>query len=301
MRPDVVLSGGDILHATPEYSLNIVEYHTPTMKIINLAAYKFIHLTELLTLQKTLKEECLSIGIKGTILISEEGINFCVAGTPDAVTRFKALLATDVRLADIVFKESLSDFIPYKRMLVKIRQEIIPLSGIDPTLQPAPVITAPELKQWIDEGKDFVLLDTRNNYEVEFGTFKNAMTFDIRHFRTFARFVEQLPDELKEKPIVSFCTGGVRCEKAAPLLLQQGFKEVYQLDGGILAYFEQCGGAHYQGDCYVFDQRIAVNPQLEPARVAQCFLCSFPIDRQDPPDPEAICLSCHENGPPTFL
>lgn len=273
------------------------------MKIINLAAYKFIRLTELDALRTLLKDTCLAIGLKGTILLSTEGINFCLAGTEDAVAHFKVFMARDSRLADIVFKESESIQNPYKRMLVKIKQEIIPLgiAGIDPEQQPAPTVTPKQLQQWLDEQKDFVLLDTRNNYETEFGTFKNAIKFDMRHFRTFPKHIEQLPEELKDKPIVSFCTGGVRCEKAAPLLLQQGFKEVYQLAGGILKYFEDCGGDHYEGDCYVFDHRIAVDPHLKPAHVAQCFLCSFPIERTEPHDPKAICLSCTENGPPTFL
>lgn len=273
------------------------------MKIINLAAYKFIRLTELDALRSTLKEACQAIGLKGTILLSEEGINLCLAGTAETVASFKAFLATDTRFADITFKESESDQNPYRRMLVKVKQEIIPLGlpDIDPEQQPAPAITPQQLKQWLDEQKEFILLDTRNNYEVEFGSFKDAITFDMRHFRTFPQYVEQLPEALKDKPIVSFCTGGIRCEKAAPLLLKQGFKEVYQLAGGILKYFEEYGDAHYEGDCYVFDHRIAVNPRLEPAKVAQCFLCSFPIEPKDPPEAKAICVSCEENGPPTFL
>lgn len=273
------------------------------MKIINLAAYKFIRLTDLDLLRSDFKGSCLQIGMKGTILLSPEGINFCLAGTSEAVTAFKNFLAADARFADVVFKESESEINPYKRMLVKIKQEIIPLgiSEIDPEQKPAPVITANQLKEWLDNNKDIVLLDTRNNYEVEFGSFRNAIKFDMRHFRTFPRYIEQLPEDLKAKTIVSFCTGGVRCEKAAPFLLQKGFKEVYQLEGGILKYFEECGGAHYEGDCYVFDKRVAVNPQLEPARVAQCFLCSFPIEYKEPLDPKAICQSCTDNGPPTFL
>lgn len=271
--------------------------------ITNLAAYKFIHLSNLDELKANLKNACLSMGMKGTILLSEEGINFCLAGTDESVSQFETYLSSDPRFADVTFKTSQSDTHPYKRMLVKIKSQIIPLDveNINPENERASAISAQELKQWLDENKDIILLDTRNNYEIKFGTFKNAITFDMRHFRRFPEYIKQLPESTKDKPIVSFCTGGVRCEKAAPFLVNEGFKEVYQLEGGILKYFEECGSAHYEGDCYVFDHRIAVDPELNPANVAQCYRCSFPITPQNPPNHKAICLSCEENGSPDFL
>lgn len=262
------------------------------MNIINLAAYKFTQLAELDELRAQLKLFCQSIDLKGTILLSTEGINFCLAGSLSSVMAFKAFLAKDLRFADVIFKESKSLANPYRRMLVKIKSEIIPLgiAGIDPQAKPAPAVLPQQLKQWLDEQRDIVLLDTRNDYEIAYGTFKDVVKLDLQHFRTFPQAIQQLPDELKDKTIVSFCTGGIRCEKAAPLLMQQGFKEVYQLAGGILQYFAECGGEYYQGDCYVFDNRVAVTPELSPVNVAQCYICSFPAQQNVTPKP--LCSRC---------
>jgi UPF0176 protein len=183
-------------------------------------------------------------------------------------------------------------------MLVKIKPEIIPLgiSSIDPEAKPAPTISPQRLKAWLDEGRELVLLDTRNDYEVEYGTFEKAVKLDLQHFRNFPDVVRQLPSGFKDKPIVSFCTGGIRCEKAAPYLLEQGYKEVYQLAGGILQYFEECGDAHYKGDCYVFDKRVAVTPQLAPVNnIAQCSICSYPVDLSTSEiATKALCANCFE-------
>ena len=152
-------------------------------------------------------------------------------------------------------KESPSAEQPFNRMLVKIKKEIIAfgVAGIDPASRPTPKLSARELKQWLDEGRPVTLLDIRNDYEVRMGTFRGARRAGIDHFREFPAAVQQLPAELKQQPVVMFCTGGIRCEKAGPFMEQAGFQNVHQLDGGILKYFEECGGAHYDGECFVFE------------------------------------------------
>jgi UPF0176 protein len=145
--------------------------------------------------------------------------------------------------------------------------------GINPAEFTGPALSAKELKQWLDEGRDFVLLDTRNDYEIEIGTFEQATDLNIHHFRDFEAAVEKLPEESKQKPVVMFCTGGIRCEKASPLLLQKGFQEVYQLDGGIIKYFQEVGGAHYRGDCFIFDFRTSITPDCKETGLAQCEQC----------------------------
>jgi len=141
------------------------------------------------------------------------------------------------------------------------------------------------VRQWLDEGREVLLLDTRNRFEVGLGTFKGAADLKITSFSQFPQATEPLLEKWKDKPIVSFCTGGIRCEKAAPLLLKQGFRQVWQLDGGILKYFERCGGAHYEGECFVFDKRVALGPDLEPTGTAQCYACQAvltPAEQQSP-------------------
>ncbi len=137
----------------------------------------------------------------------------------------------------------------------------------------------------LDEGREVVLLDTRNDYEVQVGTFDGALPIGVDNFRDFPAAVRELPDELKQKPIVMFCTGGIRCEKAGPLMEAEGFQQIFQLDGGILKYFEECGGAHYHGDCFVFDKRVALNPELKESGIGLCFACQSilsPADMQSP-------------------
>ncbi len=237
------------------------------MNVVNIAAYKFVSLDDLPSLRDTLKSSCLALNLKGTILLAPEGINLFLAGGEDNIATFKHELAGDLRFADMSFKDSRSATQPFGKLLVKVKREIIPFGKpeINPAQQPAERLAARTLKAWLDEGRDVVLLDTRNAFEIKHGTFKNATDFAIDHFRNFPRAAEHADPSLKEKTIVAFCTGGIRCEKAAPYLLRQGYQHVYQLDGGILKYFEQCGKAHFDGDCFVFDERIALDADLKPS------------------------------------
>jgi UPF0176 protein len=237
------------------------------MPFVNLAGYKFVALDTLGDLKVRLDHRCRELGLKGTILLSVEGINIVLAGDEHAANDFQTLVHGDPRLADLHFKRSVSSFQPFDRMLVKIKKEIITLRtpGPNPREQRAPAVTPKELKSWLDEGRDVVMIDTRNEFEVATGSFQNAIDLKLKSFGEFPSAVDRLDPSLKDKTIVTFCTGGIRCEKAVPLMAEKGFRSVYQLDGGILQYFEDCGGAHFTGHCFVFDQRVALDDKLKPA------------------------------------
>ena len=242
---------------------------------LNIAGYKFIILdvAELKMLRENLLSQANQFNIKGTILLSEEGINAFVAGEVENILQFKAYLLSLPKLADIIFKESFSEEIPFSRMLVRIKKEIITMGHVEirPEKEPMPVVDPATLKRWYDEKRDFVILDTRNDYEVALGAFDNAIDLNIENFREFPDAVALLPKELKNKPVVTYCTGGIRCEKAALYMQKNGFKEVYQLAGGILNYFEKEGGAHYHGECFVFDKRLSVDSNLNPTETDRCY------------------------------
>ncbi|QDU41461.1 Ribosomal large subunit pseudouridine synthase A [Maioricimonas rarisocia] len=269
-----------------------------TGRIVNIAAYRFVHLDRLEERRAHLKELTRSLRLKGTILLSEEGINLFVAGDRAGIDALLEDLRRDPLLADLEVKESLSDEQPFERMLVKIKKEIIAfgVEGIDPARRTSPKLPAKELREWLAKGRKLTLLDVRNDYEVEVGTFENAVPIGVDHFRDFPEAAEKLPEDLREQPVVMFCTGGIRCEKAGPMLEQAGFREVYQLEGGILKYFEECGGDFYQGSCFVFDKRVAVDPELKETDVTQCFACQAPLtpeDRQSPQyEPGVSCPHC---------
>lgn len=251
--------------------------------VINIAAYKFLPLYELRARRARLQELCKAQDLKGTILLSPEGINLFVAGTAAGIDQLVTELRSWPGLADLQPKVSETDHQPFRRMLVRLKKEIIAfgVEGIDPARRTSPKLPARELKRWLDEGRPITLLDTRNDYEVKLGTFRNALPIGIDHFRDFPDAVARLPADLKEQPIVMFCTGGIRCEKAGPFMEREGFKSVFQLDGGILKYFEEVGGEHYDGECFVFDQRVGVDPSLHETGSSQCFRCQSPLSVAD--------------------
>lgn len=236
-----------------------------TKKIVNIAFYRFMELTDLPELQSTLKQWCQQLGIKGTILLSTEGLNGNLAGLEPQIREFQRFFEALPIGKGITYKESYSDAIPFQKIFIKLKKEIIPAgdSGIAPAVFTGARITPHELKQWLDEGREFEFLDTRNAFEVEFGTFKNAKHLSLKNFRQFAEKLQLLPEETKQRPMVMFCTGGIRCEKASVIAINQGYHDVYQLDGGILKYFEECGGSHYQGECFVFDERVSLDSELK--------------------------------------
>jgi UPF0176 protein len=255
--------------------------------IVNIAAYKFAPLANLKPLRELLFAKCNSWGLKGTILLSTEGINLFIAGEREDVEHLLTELRRIEGLECLNPKISTSARQPFTRMLVRIKKEIIAfgVDGIDPARNPAPKLEARELKQWLDAGRPVTLLDTRNEYEIKLGTFRHAISVGIDHFRDFPAAVGRLPAELKQQPIVMFCTGGIRCEKAGPLMQREGFEQIFQLDGGILKYFEECGGEHFDGECFVFDQRVGLDPSLQETDSDQCYACLTPLTSEEQQDP----------------
>lgn len=255
-------------------------------QITNIAAYRFAELSDLKPLRERLSGLCREQSLKGTILLSTEGINLFVAGSADGIEVLLRELSSLPGLEDLAPKFSLSGHQPFSRMLVRIKKEIIAfgVDGINPARRTSPKLPAATLKQWLDEGRRVTLLDTRNDYEIKLGTFRSAIPAGIDHFRDFPKAVARLPESLKDEPVVMFCTGGIRCEKAGPYMESQGFRNIHQLDGGILKYFEECGGAHYEGECFVFDQRVGVDPALRETDSSQCFQCLSPLTAEDQSD-----------------
>jgi RluA family pseudouridine synthase len=275
--------------------------------ITNISTYRFAELSGLKELRDSLIADCKEWDLKGTILLSTEGINLFVAGTSDSIESLLAKLRAVPGLESLMPKVSISEKQPFNRMLVRLKKEIISfgMESIRPANYTSPKISAGELKQWLDEGRPVTLLDTRNDYEVKLGTFKGAIIPNINTFREFPEAVRKLPDTLKYQPVVMFCTGGIRCEKAGPFMENEGFTNIYQLDGGILKYFEECGGEHYEGECFVFDQRVGVDPGLRESDYAVCFACQAPLDSADQEDPRHVvgvsCPRCFVSAPEQML
>lgn len=227
----------------------------------NIAGYLFVGLTELPAWQAQCKAFCATQALKGTVVFSREGVNIMLAGDKPAIQAFVTWLKAFPEFNSIEFKYSHADFIPFKRMYVKIKPALVP-GRVNPLVETAAHLSPQELKRWYDENRDFVIIDTRNDYELKLGKFEKALDIHLDEFKNFEEALQNVDEALKAKPAVFYCTGGIRCEKAAPIAKKAGFKEVYQLEGGILNYFKECGGAHYQGDCYVFDERVALTPEL---------------------------------------
>ena len=230
--------------------------------VLNISAYLFTPLTERETLQEQLRERAQAAELLGSILLAEEGINMFLAGDATRLRAFLDQLRSDARFAQLQAKESWSERQPFRRLLVKLKREIIRMNhpAIRPIAGRAPAVDAKTLHRWLDQGHDdagkpVVMLDTRNAFEVDHGTFDEAIDWRITKFTEFPAALQAHKAELQDKTVVSFCTGGIRCEKAAILMQEVGLEHVYQLEGGILKYFEQTDGAHYQGSCFVFDER----------------------------------------------
>ena len=276
---------------------------------VNIAAYKFVTFNDTAEKRPLFQAICQQLGLKGTILLTPEGINLFLAGTRTAIDAFLSWLRSDARFADIEVKESLSDEQPFNRMLVKLKREIITMKH--PLIQPekgrAPAVPPATLKRWLDQGHDdhgkpVVMVDTRNAFEVDVGTFDNTVDFRIEKFSEFPEVIAKHKEAFAGKTIVTFCTGGIRCEKAAIHMQQVGYDNVYQLDGGILKYFEEVGGAHYSGDCFVFDRRTALNPRLEPTPTVQCYACRAVVTPREQLSPSYVygisCPHCVDSPSP---
>lgn len=239
--------------------------------VLNIAAYRFVTIDDPDALRAQLQADAAGLGLKGTVLVAPEGLNLFLAGPAPAVRGFLDRLRADPRFAGLAAKESWSAAVPFGRLRVKRKREIIAFrrEGVDPVANPAPFVDPETLRRWLDQGHDdrgapVCLLDTRNREEVAHGSFEGALALPIDDFVQLPAALEAERARLAGATVVSFCTGGIRCEKAAPLLRQLGFGDVRQLEGGILGYFEREGGAHWRGACFVFDARVALRPDLSP-------------------------------------
>ncbi len=271
------------------------------MKYLNTACYHFFEVREYLErLRKVFKRKALALDLLGTVIITPEGINCFVSGLESDVREFQKFLKETCE-QKLTFKDSWSDHKPFNRMLVKVKSQIVPVNDpdINPRQEGGNYLNPQDFKDWMDQKKDMLILDTRNEFEYNIGTFKNATQLHIENFREFDEKLDTIPEEWKEKPIVMFCTGGVRCEKASPIMKKKGFKNVYQLDGGILNYFERVGGEHYQGNCFVFDKRVALNSNLEETDIVECFACRHPVtpeeQRLETYKYEEYCPYCYDD------
>jgi UPF0176 protein len=239
--------------------------------IVNIAAYQFVAVDDPAALVATVRGWAEEGDLLGTVLVAGEGINIFLAGRADAIDGFLAHLRADPRFAGILVKYSHSATQPFARLKVKLKREIIAFrrDGASPLVGRAPTVTPETLARWLGQGHDdagrrVVMLDTRNREEFGFGTFAGALTLPIDNFTDLPEALAPHRDALRDATVVSFCTGGIRCEKAALWMRADGMDNVLQLDGGILGYFEQVGGAHYDGRCFVFDERVALDPRLQP-------------------------------------
>lgn len=271
-------------------------------RLIVAAIYKFVKLGDCAELRAPLQAQCEALGITGTLLLAEEGINGTIAGTRAGIDRILAYLRSDRRLADLQHKESVADLSPFYRMKVKLKKEIVTMGvpGIDPSEQ-AGMYVKPEDWNALISDPDVLLVDTRNDYEVEVGTFKGAIDPHITTFREFPEYVKRNFDPGKQPRVAMFCTGGIRCEKASAYMLREGFPEVYHLQGGILKYLENVPAEEslWQGECFVFDQRVAVGQGLAPGHYELCYGCSRPISATDKTSAKyqagVSCPRCHDS------
>lgn len=253
-------------------------------QIVVAALYKFASLPDYQALQPGILKLCNALGIKGTLLLAEEGINGTVAGTRAAIDTLLASLRNDPRLADLEHKESFTDEMPFYRMKVRLKKEIVTLGvpGIDPNKTVGTYVKPEDWNALISD-PDVVVIDTRNDYEFEIGTFKGAIDPKTTTFRQFPEYVRNNLSPERNKKVAMFCTGGIRCEKASAYMLEQGYEEVYHLQGGILKYLETVPEEEslWEGECFVFDQRVAVKHGLEVGEYDQCYACRHPVSIED--------------------
>ena len=270
-------------------------------KYVVCALYHFVILEDFEALRDPLHQVMEDNGVRGTLLLAREGINGTISGTREGIDAVLAWLRNDPRLAKVDTKESYDDEIPFYRTRVKLKKEIVTM-GIE-TIDPKEIVgTYVKPEDWNDliSDPDVILVDTRNDYEVAIGTFKNAVNPDTTVFREFPAYVEENLNPNKHKKVAMFCTGGIRCEKSTAYLKTQGFEEVYHLQGGILKYLEDVPeeNSMWEGECFVFDNRVSVNHQLEKGSYDQCHACRMPITEEDKQHPNFLhgvsCHHCHD-------
>jgi len=256
--------------------------------VVNIAGYKFEPLENPVDLVRMYQQKCDELKLKGTMLISKNGINFSLAGTEQATDTIIAFLEEDNRFINIPLKVTYSETQPFRRMKVRLKKEIISLGrkDINPRELTGERISPQDLKNLLDNKEDVLVLDTRNEYETRVGKFENAIDLNLDTFRDFPKAIESLPEEYKDKQIVMYCTGGIRCEKASAVMMKAGFADVKQLEGGVLDYFKETGGAYWEGDCFVFDERVALDTELNETDYIYCYICREPLSAEEKASPD---------------
>ena len=256
--------------------------------VVNIAGYKFEPLEDPIELVRIYQQKCDELKLKGTMLISKNGINFSLAGTNEATETFISILEEDNRFLNIPLKVTYSETQPFRRMKVRLKKEIISLGrkDINPRELTGKRISPQDLKNLLDNKEDVLVLDTRNEYETRVGKFENAIDLNLDTFRDFPEAIESLPEEYKDKQIVMYCTGGIRCEKASAVMMKAGFADVKQLEGGVLDYFKETGGAYWEGDCFVFDERVALDKELNETEYIYCYICREPLSAEEKASPD---------------
>ena len=256
--------------------------------VVNIAGYKFEPLENPVDLVRMYQQKCDELKLKGTMLISKNGINFSLAGTQQATDTIIAFLEEDNRFLNIPLKVTYSETQPFRRMKVRLKKEIISLGrkDINPRKLTGERISPQVLKNLLDNKEDVLVLDTRNEYETRVGKFENAIDLNLDTFRDFPKAIESLPEEYKDKQIVMYCTGGIRCEKASAVMMKAGFADVKQLEGGVLDYFKETGGAYWEGDCFVFDERVALDTDLNETDYIYCYICREPLSAEEKASPD---------------
>ncbi len=256
--------------------------------VVNIAGYKFEPLVDPVDLVSLYQQKCDELELKGTMLISKNGINFSLAGTQQATDTIIAFLEEDNRFLNIPLKVTYSETQPFRRMKVRLKKEIISLGrkDINPRELTGERISPQDLKNLLDNKEDVLVLDTRNEYETRVGKFENAIDLNLDTFRDFPEAIESLPEEYKDKQIVMYCTGGIRCEKASAVMMKAGFADVKQLEGGVLDYFKETGGAYWEGDCFVFDERVALDTELNETDYIYCYICREPLSAEEKASPD---------------
>lgn len=265
--------------------------------IVVCALYKFVRLKYYQSLRQPLLDLMLEERVRGTLLLAEEGINGTIAGSREGIDRVLTHLQQEPLLAPLDTKQSYHEEMPFLRSKVKLKKEIVTMGveGIDPNRSVGAYVKPADWNALITD-PEVLLVDTRNDYEVEIGTFENAINPDTTSFRDFPQYVQENLDPKKHKKVAMFCTGGIRCEKSTAYLKEQGFDEVYHLQGGILKYLEEVQEEEslWRGECFVFDDRVAVNHQLEKGQYDQCHACRYPITEDDKLHSEyQQGVSCH--------
>jgi len=252
--------------------------------IVVTALYHFVRLENFKTMRQPLLDVMHENNVRGTLLLADEGINGTIAGSADGTKKVLEWLRQDERLKDFDSKESFTNEMPFYRTKVKLKKEIVTMGiqGIDPKNKVGRYVKPEDWNELIND-PDTVLIDTRNDYEVKIGTFKNALNPDTNTFKEFPQYVKENLDPKKHKKVAMFCTGGIRCEKSTAYLMEQGFEDVFHLQGGILKYLEEIpeDETMWQGECFVFDNRVAVNHDLEKGQYQQCFACRYPITQEE--------------------